>query len=75
MAALAAEAGVPKPSIQIYEGGTLPNVGAALRLARALGVTVEAIWGTTALPPADDLAAANAQPAPVDVAEHPEAAA
>lgn len=50
MAELAALSGVPKPSIQIYESGTVPNVGAALRLARALGVQVEEIWGGLALP-------------------------
>lgn len=54
MAALGERAGVPKPSIQVYEGGTLPNVGAALRLARALGTTVETIWGGLVLP--DDTA-------------------
>lgn len=54
MAQLAALSGVSKPSIQIYEQGTVPNVGAAMRLARALGVQVEDIWGGLVLPTSTD---------------------
>jgi transcriptional regulator with XRE-family HTH domain len=45
MAELAVRAKVKKPSIQAYESGASPNLAAARRIARALGVTVVDIWG------------------------------
>lgn len=54
MADLAREAKVKKPSIQAYEGGASPNIAAAQRIARALGVSVADVWGDDLDAAADD---------------------
>lgn len=77
---LAGRSGVSQATISRVEAGQSPTAPTALRLARALNTTVEALFGHTI---ADDLAAANATPAPAanatpapaDVVEHPGAAA
>jgi len=56
MAELAARAKVKKPSIQAYESGASPNIAAAQRIARALGVTVVDLWGDDLDAAADDVA-------------------
>jgi transcriptional regulator with XRE-family HTH domain len=56
MAALGERAGVPKPSVQVYEGGASPNIAAARRIARVLGVNVADIWGDGGDASAEDVA-------------------
>lgn len=62
MAQLAERAGVIKPSLQKWEAGVVPNVESAIRIARALGTTPEAIWGASL--PAADVPADEAPTAP-----------
>lgn len=50
MGELAKLAGVPKPSLQKWEAGVIPNVIAAGRLADALGKDTRDLWRDTALP-------------------------
>jgi transcriptional regulator with XRE-family HTH domain len=69
---LAGRSGVSQATISRVEAGHSPTTSTALRLARALNSTVEALFGHVV---ADDLAAANATPAPADVAERPTVAA
>lgn len=49
-------AGVPASSWQTSEEGSLPNASRAVQMAASLGATVEAIWGESRLPVADDAA-------------------
>ena len=49
-------AGVPASSWQTSEEGSLPNASRAVQMAAALGTTVEAVWGESRLPVADDAA-------------------
>ena len=59
MAELASAAKVKKPSIQAYEAGVSPNIAAAQRIARVLGVSILDVWG-------DDLDAAADDASPGD---------
>lgn len=44
--ALAVRASVPRQTMYNYRDGTRePSVGVAIRIARALGTTVETLWG------------------------------
>ena len=55
-------AGVPASSWQTSEEGSLPNASRAVQMAASLGATVEAIWGESRLPVADDAANDTATP-------------
>lgn len=68
---LALRAGVSQATISRVEAGQAPSTTTALRLARALNTTVEALFGHVV----NGLAAANAQPAPADGADAPTEAA
>lgn len=64
--------GVGKNTWKKWESGTEPAASRAVAIAERFGTTVAAIWGRHPLPESadegdDDVAAANAQPAPVDV--------
>lgn len=55
-------AGVPASSWQTSEEGSLPNASRAVQMAASLGTTVEAVWGESRLPVADDAANDAAPP-------------
>ena len=66
----AEELGVARSTWSDWEGGMLPDAVRGGEIEEALGVARGAIYRA-----ADDLAAANAQPAPADVADAPTVAA
>lgn len=61
-------ADVPKSTWQTWEAGSPPGATKAVRAARVLHTTVEAIWGETPLP-TDDVAP---EPREITVVRDPE---
>lgn len=66
----AALLGLPRSTLRDYEAGAIPDAVRGGQIEDALGVARGTIYRAS-----DDLAAANAAPAPADVAEAPGAAA